>query len=179
MPFKIAGPRRSSLDAAFRGEERCGIRLAALARLGALAVIAVWLIIQSPEFRVLYCVGCLVAFAVRGLGLFFLSTTAAYRPWMKFAFALLDTCLLWAALYLPNPLWSDAWPIQLSLRDQSIVYFFVLLGGVALSYSPGLMLWTGGVAALPGLVGVSWIASFPAPKTSICPLAVLVPAKPT
>src|SRR5262245_11259805 len=148
MAFRIASPPRSGLDAAFLGEERRGIRLAALARLGALAVIAVWLIIQSPEFRVLYYLGDLVAFAVLGLGLFFLSTTAAYRPWMKFAFALLDTCLLWSALYLPNPLWSDAWPIQLSVRDPTIVYFFVLLGGVALSFSPGLMLWSGGVAAI-------------------------------
>jgi adenylate cyclase len=165
MDLEIAGPTRSGLDAAFLGEERRGIRLATLARLGALAVIALWLVIRTPEFRVLYHLGYLVLFALLGLGLLFVSTTAAYRPWMKFAFALLETCLLWPALYLPNPLWPEAWPVQLLMRDPSVVYFFVLLGGAALSFSPGLMLWSGGVAAASVVAGVYWTASLPGSTT--------------
>jgi adenylate cyclase len=41
---------------------------------------------------------------------------------------------------------------------------------VALSFSPGLMLWSGGVAAFAVIVGVYWIASLPDSKTWTGPM---------
>ena len=55
--------------------------------------------------------------------------------------------------WLPPPL--------LNLRLQSFLYLGIFLVGMALSYSPGLVVWTGIVSIAAWSAGFLWIANLP------------------
>ena len=77
------------------------------------------------------------------------------------AFLTLDVTLLTYVLVVPTEIFGDHWTPQLNLRLPNFLYLGVFLVGMALSYSPALVLWTGGATMVAWSVGVIWVASLP------------------
>lgn len=146
---RFASPS-SGLLAAFVREERFGIRLAVYARLAALLVIAIWVTVQnwsSGGTVVGYYLGLIGAFAALGIGHLALSESRHRRAWHKFAFTTLELALLVFVIVRFPPGVSGIPPAML-LRWNNEAYFYVLLVGTALTFSPLLVLWFGLAASL-------------------------------
>ena len=76
------------------------------------------------------------------------------------AFLLLDAGLLSYILIVPTPYAVDGWPPQLSLRLWNFLWLGVFLVGMALSYSPALVIWTGIATGLTAWsAGFLWVAT--------------------
>ena len=128
---------------AFRTEERAGLKLATQARLVALAVIAVWLLVQIGAPTVYYFETIIALFALIGIANYRLSHRRPDWRWLSYLFLALDVTLLTIMLVAPNPLTEIIYPLQLRLRFGNFIYYFVFVVLIALSYSPRLMLWAG------------------------------------
>jgi len=146
---------------AFLREEQIGLGFAMWVRIAALTAIAGWLLYSVPMPRVLFWLGFVVLFLA--LSIAPLVVRQRWRHWRLWiaGFVLLDAALLCIVLLAPNPLATVTWPVQMQLRFHDFIYFFVLLAGAALTYSPGLVLWTGAAAALAWAIGVQIILSRP------------------
>lgn len=146
---------------AFLREEQVGLGFAMWVRIAALTAIAAWLLYIVPMPRVLFWLGIVVLFLA--LSIAPLVVRQRWRRWRLWVagFAMLDAVLLSIALLAPNPLDTLVWPVQMQLRFHDFLYFFVLLAGAALSYSPILVLLTGIASALAWSVGVLIIRQQP------------------
>lgn len=148
-----------TLRAAFSREEHAGLCFAFRLRLATLALIAAWLVYSVNEFRVIYYLGLVVLFiGLGGLPLLL----RRYDLWSTGAMigvALLEAALVTFALLAPNPLSDGSWPLQMTLRFHSFLYFFVFLAAAALSYSPVQVLCNGMAAAAMWSFGVYLIWS--------------------
>ena len=142
------------LEQAFAAEERAGLRLAAVGRAAALAVIAIWLPIAVPTPAVYYIEAVVLAIAASGLANWRLATRYPRQRWLGYAFAALDATLTAAGLVLVPAAVIGDWPAQMTLRNGTFDYYFVYLALVALSYAPRLMLWAGACSALAWVLAV-------------------------
>ncbi|WP_119166940.1 adenylate/guanylate cyclase domain-containing protein [Algihabitans albus] len=162
---RLRSGSNSSLDrrvkAAIAREEQAGWRFALFVRLGALALVFAWLAYSVPFPRVGWWLGLVALFALSGLVPYWLRHRRRWRFWVA-AFIGVDAILLTLALLAPNPLASETWPIQMTLRLHNNLYLFVFLAGAALSYAPSMVLWTGLAAASAWSVGVYLILTLPA-----------------
>lgn len=161
MPLELGA--RGRLEAAFAREERRGLMQAAAARSAATAVIIGWLAAVNPE-RGLSYVWVLATgsfFLVTGLAQFWLYWRQLAPPWASYAFMLVDSLALAAALLMPNPFATTSLPLPMPLRYASFMYFFVLLMQAAFSFRPRLLLWTGLSGAVAWTFGFLWIVSRP------------------
>ena len=141
------------LAAAFLREEKTGLAFAMWVRIAALMAIAAWLFYIVPMPRVLWWAGLVGLFLALSIGPLVVREKARHwRRWVA-VFVALDAGLLAIALMVPNPLAEPVWPPQMQLRYHNFTYLFVLLGAAALSYSPGLVLWTGIALALAWSAG--------------------------
>lgn len=152
---------RVQLDEAFAREERAGLRFAFLLRLTALLAIAAWLLYSVPAPRVHYYLGLLVLFTALGAAPYLLHRAGRRGAVAVGLVVLLDAALLVYALLAPNPLAEELWPRQITLRFHNFLYFFVFLAAIALSYSPGLVLWGGIAGVAMWSIGVYMIWSRP------------------
>ena len=82
------------------------------------------------------------------------------------AFLLLDAAILTYILIVPPPFYVDGWTPQLNLRLPNFLYLGVFLVGMALSYSPGLVVWTGIASIAAWSAGLLWVANLPDSITS-------------
>jgi adenylate cyclase len=162
------------LREALAQEEDAGLRFAFRLRVVALGTIALWLVYSVPMPRVLYYLAIVVLFVALGAAPFLLKKYVRWGVPAIALIALLDAALLTYALLAPNPMLEETWPPQLTLRFHNVLYFFVLLAGAALSYSPGLVLWNGIAAAATWSVGVYLIWSRPDTITDV-PGGLLAP----
>ena len=139
--------RGKRLRNAFRQEVLAGFRLATQARIVALAVIAVcvqiW--VEPPRSTVLEII--LLVFVLIGVGHYLLARGRYFRSWQSYLFVALDFALLTLATIGLPFLVDSSWPPQMALRDGTIVYYFLILAILGLSYVPRLMLWAGLAAA--------------------------------
>ena len=152
---------RGRLQSAFRAEEVAGLRLATNARLVAVAIIAVWLLIDAPAPALYYfeAVGALAALS--GLAHYRLVALGIGGRWISYAFVAFDMALVaYALTVLPASL-IGTWPPQMMLRESNTEYFVILLALVALGYAPRLMLWGGLAAAAAWLIAVAWVMRQP------------------
>jgi adenylate cyclase len=151
----LAARRRKRLDAAFGRAERDGLRIALHTRFAALAVLAFWVLAtQKGSGSLFYGLSAVALFAASGVAYFWLGERSRRnRSRVAYAFVGLDALLLSLLIVIPNPFESMALPPPMLLRGEGFLYFFVLLGLVALSYSPGLVLWFGAVGSI-GRAGV-------------------------
>jgi len=144
---------------------------AAAARSAAIVVIIGWLAMANPSRGLAYAwtLGTASFFLVTGLTQFWLFWRQLASPIVSYAFMLLDSLALAAALLLPNPFETLNLPPALPLRYASFMYFFLLLMQAAFSFRPRLLLWTGlsGVAAWT--LGFLWIAT--RPETLVLPVS--------
>jgi adenylate cyclase len=146
--------RSRRLEEAFRDEELAGFKLSIGARSVALVVIAIWLQVWTEPPRTYWLDGILVVFGVSGIGFYALLRSSRHRPWQTYFFVGLDFFLLTFATIGLELVIDDSWPPQMILRNGTVVYFFLFLGLLSLSYAPRLMIWGGLAAAAAWSLGI-------------------------
>jgi adenylate cyclase len=154
---------RARLEAAFAREERRGLMVAAATRSAAVLVIVGWLALSNPArgLALAWVLGTASVFLVTGLVQFWVYHRGIPPSITPYAFVLVDSPALAAALLFPNPFDTPGPPLALPLRYASFLYFFLLLMQAAFSFRPRLLLWTGFCGAGAWTLGFLWIATRP------------------
>src|SRR5262245_60543848 len=136
---------------------------AAAARSTAVAVIIAWLAVANPERggAFAWILATASFFLVTGLAQLWLHWRHRAPPVVTYAFVLVDSLALAAALLLPNPFDPGRLPPAMPLRYATFLYFFLLLMQVAFSFRPRLLLRTGLSGAAAWTLGFTWIVSRP------------------
>lgn len=155
------GPRRGRLANAFVREEQAGLTYALWGRLLVLGILAIWVLAVLPAERSLAYVAVILVFAALGAIPHAMRSAGIGGFYWTAAFLTLDVALLTYVLVVPTPMFGDQWTPQLNLRLPNFLYLGVFLVGMALSYSPALVLWTGGATMVAWSVGVIWVAALP------------------
>jgi adenylate cyclase len=149
-----------SLSEAIRQEERAGLAYIFWARLIVLAILAGWALTLPIERSGFYLLA-LAAFALLGTPPYLLARRGIGGIPLIAAFLLFDAALLSYLLIFPTPYAVDGWPPQLTLRLWNFLLLGVFLVGMALTYSPALVIWTGIATVTTWSAGYLWIASLP------------------
>lgn len=154
---------RARLEAAFAREERRGLMLAAATRSAAVVVIVGWLATSNPNRGLVlaWVLGTASVFLVTGLVQLWVYRQGVAPSITPYAFMLVDSLALAAALLFPNPFDTPGLPLALPLRYASFLYFFLLLMQAAFSFRPRLLLWTGLCGAGAWTIGFLWIVTRP------------------
>src|SRR5262245_54231419 len=97
-------PAEARLREAFAAEEDRGLVLATRVRLVAIAVIAVWTLIENRLPGGIYYFWIAVAFGVTGVAPLTLRRLGVRGRWPLYVFPALDVALFTAAVLVPNPL---------------------------------------------------------------------------
>jgi adenylate cyclase len=149
-------------------EELAGLAYMFWARLIALGMLAVWLALTLPFERSGLYLAAIVAFALLGAPPYLLARYGIGGTYVTAAFLLLDACILSYVLIMPPPFAVEGWTPQLNLRVPSFLYLGVFLVGMALSYSPALVIWTGIASIVAWSAGFLWVVGLPetVPHTS-------------
>ncbi len=153
--------RRDRLRAAFAVEEIQALRLGAIARAIAIAVISLWLIIQQPLGEAIYYLALMPGFVLFGWLPYELRRRGHNLAWPRYVFPFLDMVLLTYVLLFPNPLVTLELPRALFLRFGNEIYIFTLLATSVFHYAPRVVLWTGFSAAITWAAGAGWIIARP------------------
>ncbi len=161
IPARGERAAKGRLREAFEAEERESIELAYRVRLTAYAVIALWLTVQFPLVQAIYYDAFLGAFAALAYSQRRLRRGPRQATWQVYAFTFVELALLTFVLLVPNPFDPKEFPIQISLRFGTFIYFFVFLALAALTYSPRLVAVMGLGVALCWSAAFLWIASRP------------------
>ncbi|MGI9382516.1 MAG: adenylate/guanylate cyclase domain-containing protein [Methyloligellaceae bacterium] len=141
----------SRIQLAFKSEEIEGMRLAVRGRTVALGAIALLLPAISNYPNFLYYEALLLVFLALGMTQYSLAVSRYAQRWHPYLFVTLDVVLLAFTLTVPSPFADITFTSQLALRGSVFIYYFILLGVIAFSYRPRLMVWCGFVGA------VSWV----------------------
>jgi len=161
----LATRAAARLARALRVEQLAGLRLAAHVRLGALAVIAVWLWFLTNAPALYYYEAGVMLLAASGLAHQTLEFRHGTWRWLPYAFVTLDCVIMALAMFGPSLVIEGPWPPQMFLRNGTFIYFFIIVAGMTLSYSPALVLWAGFTSALCWSAGVAWMLFLPDTKT--------------
>ena len=150
---------KGNLEQTFYEAEKTGLRLAIKGRIVALILLGAYLVssrIDESLTRAINYALATGAFAALG-GLHYITIGSTFdRAWLKYAFVTIDLVIL-SALVATQPLFPTAdVPQAMIFRDASFVYYFVVLGLAAFSFSPGMVLWTGAVGVAGWLGAFSW-----------------------
>lgn len=141
----------------FLHAEQSGLRLAIIGRIITLVLLGAWLVGTRAEdpARALGYALVMAIFAILGVIHYALIGTGLDRRWLKYAFVTLDVAIV-SILVATQPMYATAadLPAVTGFRAPTFVYYFVILGITALSFSPGMVLWTGIIGAL------GWIGAF-------------------
>ena len=152
----------SRLRAAFAREERRNLDLAMRLRLGAAAVVAVWLLAQFPILSALYSLAFVAVFAGLAFVQWRTHRSDRARAWHAYAFSAAEVVLFTVALVAPSPFDPFQVPLPMMLRGEPFAFFFILLALAGFTYSPRLLLATGAFIALVWSGAVLWIAGLDA-----------------
>ena len=108
-----------------------------------------------------------MAFALLGAPPYLLARRGIGGTPVTAGFLLLDAAILTYILIVPPSFYVDGWTPQLNLRLPNFLYLGVFLVGMALSYSPALVIWTGIASIAAWSAGFLWVANLP---DSFCPV---------
>ncbi len=142
-------------------EELAGLAYMFWDRLIALGLLAIWVASTLPFERSGFYLAAIAAFALLGAPPYLLARRGVGGTPVTAAFLLLDAAILTYILVVPPPYLVDAWTPQLNLRLPNFLYLGIFLVGMALSYSPALVLWTGAASIAAWSAGVLWVANLP------------------
>jgi adenylate cyclase len=142
-------------------EELAGLAYMFWGRLIALGILAVWVALTLPFERSGFYLAALAAFALLGAPPYLLARRGVGGTPITAAFLLLDAAILTYILIVPPPYLVDSWTPQLNLRLPNFLYLGLFLVGMALSYSPALVIWTGAASIAAWSAGVLWVANLP------------------
>ena len=142
-------------------EELAGLAYMFWGRLIALGMLAVWVAATLPFERSGFYLAAIAAFALLGAPPYLLARRGIGGTPVTAAFLLLDAAILTYILIVPPPFFAEGWTAQLNLRLPNFLYLGVFLVGMALSYSPALVIWTGIASIAAWSAGVLWVATLP------------------
>jgi len=151
----------NSLADAIAREERVGLASVFWGRLIALGLLALWVLLTLPFERSGFYLGALAAFALLGVPPYLLARRHIGGLKVTAFFLVLDAALLSYLLIVPQPLFIEGWTAQLNLRLPNFLYLGIFLVGMALSYSPTLVILTGAASVVAWTSGYLWVASLP------------------
>ncbi len=120
-----------------------------------------WVALTLPFERSGFYLAAIVAFALLGAPPYLLARRGVGGTPITAAFLLLDVAILTYILIVPPPYLGDGWTPQLNLRLPNFLYLGIFLVGMALSYSPALVIWTGAASIAAWSVGFLWVANLP------------------
>ena len=142
-------------------EELAGLAYMFWGRLTALGMLAVWVVATLPFERSGFYFAAAAAFALLGAPPYLLARRGIGSTPVIVAFLLLDAGILSYILIAPTPFSIEGWTPQLNLRLPNFLYLGVFLVGMALSYSPALVIWTGVASIGAWMAGFLWVANLP------------------
>ncbi len=155
------GRNGNGVSAGIAREERVGLAYMFYGRLLALGLLAVWVAATLPFERSGAYLAAIVLFALLGAPPYFLARRG-WGGWKVTAiFLSIDAALLTYILIVPPPFFAEGWTAQLNLRLPNFLYLGVFLVGMALSYSPALVIWTGVASIAAWTAGFLWVAYLP------------------
>jgi adenylate cyclase len=158
-PDKLPSAANGVAEAIAR-EELTGLAYMFWARLIAIAILAGWALTLPFERSGFYLLA-LAAFALLGAPPYLLARWGNGGLTVTAAFLLLDAGVLSYLLIVPTPYAVEGWPPQLSLRLWNFLWLGVFLVGMALTYSPALVIWTGIASIVAWSAGFLWVANLP------------------
>jgi len=141
-------------------EEVAGLAYMFWGRSIAIALLSGWALTLPLERSGFYLL-TLAAFAALGAAPYLLARHGIGGLPVIAAFLLLDAGLLSYILIVPTPYAVDGWTPQLSLRLWNFLWLGVFLVGMALSYSPPLVIFTGVASITAWSLGYLWVANLP------------------
>jgi adenylate cyclase len=142
-------------------EELAGLAYMFWGRLVALAMLAAWVALTLPFERSGLYLAAIAAFGLLGAPPYLLARWGLGGTAVTAAFLLLDAAILTYILIVPPPFFAEGWTPQLNLRLPNFLYLGIFLVGMALSYSPALVIWTGIAAIAAWSAGFLWVANLP------------------
>ncbi len=153
--------QRKRLIEAFNKEEQSGLVLVLYARFIVLAILLLWATVSTrTEYTIVYA-EILAAFAVLGaLPLVLRYYGVSRLRWIAVLFAI-DVILLTYILMVPGSMFPSTLTPQFNLQLPNFLYLSLFVVGMAISYSPLLVLWIGFVAIAAWSIGMVWILSLP------------------
>ena len=149
------------IKGAIAREERAGLSYVFYGRVLVLALLAVYTVLAVPASRAWAYLGVMVLFLVLGLIPYVLQRRGRLGVWGVGAFLVGDGLLLTVLMVAPNPLFGMDLPVQFTQRLPNFLFLLLFLCGVALSYSPKLVLLVGAGLAAAWSLGFLWLATRP------------------
>jgi adenylate cyclase len=154
--------KQQRLEGRYEQERLDGTRLYLKAKTVALVGVGVWLGFALPTWPLaLYYQGVILILLVLKGYQFYLLRKEKFGLWVPYAVILAEAMILGAAFLFRNPFAPDEVSAQMMLRFGNFVYFFIIIGGAALSLSPGLVVWAGVCVSMVWGLGAVWIMSLP------------------
>jgi adenylate cyclase len=159
----------SSVETAVAAAEQDGLRFLLRVRLAVLAMVAAWLAVSYDTPRLVLGLLAVAAFTVLSVAQYELGRRYG-RPifWAGVA-SVLEVTVLVVAVLAPITFPAD-WPPQMQLRFMTVFFLIIYVAGTALSYSPGLVIWTGSLTAVAWGVGHQVMLRLPGTITARGPL---------
>jgi adenylate cyclase len=154
-------PADARLEEAFAAEEDRGLVLGTRVRLVVVAVIAAWTLAENRQPGGSYYFWLAMLFGITGVAPLTLRRLGVLGRWPLYVFPALDVALFTAAVLIPNPLDPAPVPAPVRLRFGNELYLFFFMLMSLFTYSPGVVLCTGVVAAAAWAVGTMWILRLP------------------
>jgi len=146
-PNSIDARRAARLKRAFAGEERASLKLLTIVRLIAVGAVIFFLLSRFPDATGLYWSALTLGYALIGGIQYATGRSRFSAPWQKYLFIALDLALVTFIILYPNPFIAQPVPLPVLLKFPNFPYLFVVVAIMALTYSPGAVLWAG-VAAI-------------------------------
>lgn len=153
------GDLKAQLEATFRQAEQDGLRLAIRGRTIALVLIGIWYAASRPSPVAASILAVIAAFGLLGLAHYLLIGTRHDRWWLKYAFITIDIAALAAVIALAPLSPGAEIPQVLTFRSSPFIYFYLVLAVASFSFSPSLVLWSGGVIAGCWWAAFGWVVS--------------------
>lgn len=155
----LAGDRRVD---PFRQAELDGIRLGFLVRAGALAAVAIYLPFETtlPPLTYYYPI---ISLAILLGGAPLLAARLGFdQPMIRYGLAVLEAAVVVVAVTVPNPFDPGEFlPLAARFKFDNIMYPLLFVGFYSLSFSPRLVLVSGGATTLFWLLAMTWAMAQP------------------
>lgn len=153
--------QRRRLFEAFAQEERRGLLFVLYARFLVLLILLVWAVTTARGEYALVYAGILIVFAALGALPLIMHWKGIFKPKWVAGFFTLDALLLTYVLMVPGSMFPSTLTPQFNLQLPSFLYLCLFVVGMAISYSPLLVLWIGFVAICAWSAGMVWIVGLP------------------
>ncbi len=150
----------ADLDDEFAKEQLTGLAYILRGRLFGLLLLSLWAVTLPFERSGGYLLA-IAAFALLGVIPYVLTRRGYGGRAVVAVFVLLDACLLTYLLIVPPSFYVEGWTAQINTRLPNFLFMGIFLISMALSYSPGLVIWAGVASVLAWTGGFLWIASLP------------------